>query len=273
MVWRRLTILGSFTLLMFLFWHTPYMMPLKVFVVYLHEISHAIGAVVTGGDVLSIAIHWDESGYTETTGGNFLAIATSGYIGSILIGSIMLHAGLSGRGGRFVSIPLGIVLLIFTLLVPQTLALPVFITGIFWGLFILLSGLWIEKINRAVLFFMGGLTSLYSLYDLGDFFRGQIEYTDAGIIANYYSNDPQTMIFMSYSIGVFISAVSVWILYRVVLHALHTEKPAPPPEEVAAPGMSPEDELLLKMELVEKLSPEMLQALSAMSKPQEPPPS
>ncbi len=257
--------LAGLTATLLLFWNTPYLMPLKVFVVYLHEISHSIGAVLTGGEVISIDIHWDESGYTETRGGNFLAIASSGYIGSILIGSIMLHSGVSGRGGRIVSAPLGIILIVFTLFVPQRLALSVFIVGIFWGLLILLSGLWYYKANRVTLFFMGGLTSLYSLYDLGDFFRGQIEYTDAGILAGYYTSEPQTMQILAYAIGIFISAVSVWLLYRVLIHALHTVHPDTAAQNETNPGgMDPQEELLLKMQLVEKLSPEMLQVLGRL---------
>ena len=172
-IWR-IALLAGFTLLLVFLWDFPELRPLKVFVVYLHEISHGIGALITGGEVEAIFVSWDESGFTKTRGGNFLTMASAGYIGSILFGSVMLFSGLKDKMSRFVSIVMGMTMLFFTMAYPEKLEILIMVSGIAWGALFIICGVILHNINRYVLFFMGGLTSLYGFYDLGDFFRGNI---------------------------------------------------------------------------------------------------
>jgi hypothetical protein len=121
-----------------------------------------------------------------------------------------------------------------------------------------------SKANRLLLFFCGGLTSLYAIYDLGDFFRGDITETDAGIISKYYFQNSETQIWSSYLIGILISILSIWIMYRIIIHAFHVSQNIKnqenlPIPEIPQPGA--EDEMLLKMQLLESMTPETMQFL------------
>ena len=215
------------------FWEEPYLLPLKVFVVYLHELSHAIAALLTGGEITAIAVNWDQSGYMISRGGNFLVTAIAGYLGSILWGALMLNASLRGRWGSTVSVLVAIVLLVFTLWPEKNNLtfiekLPKYFSGLFWGGLLTFTGLMAPRVNRLLLFFMGGLTSLYSLYDLNDFFNGEIMKTDAGILAYYLLGDSALTRPLAYAIALAISLLAIWLLYRMISRAL-----MPPAAEVA----------------------------------------
>lgn len=73
-------------LLVVIFWGSPLLLPLKVTVVLFHELSHAIAAWVTGGQVLRIGLGTDQSGVTLTRGGSVFLIENAGYLGSMLWG-------------------------------------------------------------------------------------------------------------------------------------------------------------------------------------------
>ena len=51
-------------------WNTPFIKPLKLFVVFLHEGSHALATVATGGKVVDIQIFLTEGGMARSLGGS-----------------------------------------------------------------------------------------------------------------------------------------------------------------------------------------------------------
>lgn len=71
-----------------LLWETPVVYPIKLFTVLIHEISHGIMAILTGGSVTAIHFAFDLSGITTTKGGNTILIASAGYLGSLIIGAL-----------------------------------------------------------------------------------------------------------------------------------------------------------------------------------------
>lgn len=203
------------------FWQQPYMLFVKVVVVYLHEISHGIGALITGGRIIEMAVQWDESGFTKTQGGSFIVIASFGYLGSILWGSSMLYSSLTGKLTRFLSMLIGIVLISATFFFVRDSHSSFYFLALAWGLLLLFTPVLFPKLTRLLLFFLGGLTSMYAVYDLGDFFRGDILQTDAGIITTHYLGYGNAAVIGAYAIGISISMVSVWLVYLIILYSLH----------------------------------------------------
>jgi len=88
---EQITILIIFIASLIL-WDTPVIYPIKLFVVILHELSHAIMGLATGGKITAMSVGLDLSGKCQIEGGNQIAIASVGYLGS-LIGEYlyMLH--------------------------------------------------------------------------------------------------------------------------------------------------------------------------------------
>jgi len=67
--------------------------PITLLVTFLHEFGHALGALITGGEVVSVQINSDGSGMTMTRGGSRAIILMGGYIGSALLGNLLFFLG------------------------------------------------------------------------------------------------------------------------------------------------------------------------------------
>lgn len=87
--WGFLLLCGIFLGLAFL-WNTVWVYPLKLFVVLLHETSHGLAAILTGGRIEEIRVFAEEGGRTVTSGGNAFVVTSAGYLGSMLFGVAIL---------------------------------------------------------------------------------------------------------------------------------------------------------------------------------------
>jgi hypothetical protein len=95
---RRLILPLALAGVSLLLWDTFVVYPFRVFVVFLHEISHGLAAVATGGSIVSIGLSFDEGGVCLTRGGSSFIILNAGYLGSLLWGALFLLLG--GRRAR-----------------------------------------------------------------------------------------------------------------------------------------------------------------------------
>jgi len=111
-------------------WFLPYgnwiVYPIRLFVTFIHESSHALVAVLTGGAVQSLTISADASGLTYSAPSGFIgALLTSsaGYIGTTVFGVVMLYLIRKNFSPNKILTALGIfvgaMLLIFTVVSPM----------------------------------------------------------------------------------------------------------------------------------------------------------
>ena len=68
--------------------------PVIWLVAFLHETGHALGALVSGGEVVSLQINADGSGVTTSRGGSVALILAGGYIGSAFLGNLLFYIGI-----------------------------------------------------------------------------------------------------------------------------------------------------------------------------------
>ncbi|MDT8340622.1 MAG: M50 family metallopeptidase [Longimicrobiales bacterium] len=90
---RQLRLGGAFLLyfaLLWYFWYTPVVYPLKIFVVLLHEASHALAIWATGGEVVSITLNPMQGGATWGRGGIPFVTLSAGYLGSLGLGALLV---------------------------------------------------------------------------------------------------------------------------------------------------------------------------------------
>ena len=106
--WRLILMVIAIILL----WNTPVLIPLKILIVFFHELSHGVAALVTGGRIESISISPQQGGVTITRGGNLFLITSAGYIGSLLIGVLLFLVAVKNRVDRAVMFGLGAMLLV-----------------------------------------------------------------------------------------------------------------------------------------------------------------
>jgi hypothetical protein len=107
-------LLVAFMAALFL-WNLPYggflLYPFKLLATWMHELSHALVMLVSGAGVSHLEIFRDTSGraYPEWVTGRFAAaaIASAGYLGTSLVGALLLVVSHTVRGARRVLYGLG----------------------------------------------------------------------------------------------------------------------------------------------------------------------
>jgi hypothetical protein len=177
---RRLLLFLLIAVASMFFWLTPALYPLKIFVVFIHETSHALATVLTGGRVVSMVVTPWESGYVQHIGGAPLLVASAGYVGSALFGGLMLF--LSGRESWATTI-FAVLALLFGMV---TVWFVRNAFGIVFGLGTAV-GCGILAWKRFpgahyIIDVLAVMSSLYALYDLSDFLLVGAR-TDAVILA------------------------------------------------------------------------------------------
>ncbi|MEO0930928.1 MAG: M50 family metallopeptidase [Pseudomonadota bacterium] len=100
------------TALVFALWQTPVVDPLKILIVFFHELSHAIATILTGGEVISLSVSANQGGVVWSRGGNRFLTLTAGYLGSLLIGVALLLAATRSKADRGVMAACGVVMLV-----------------------------------------------------------------------------------------------------------------------------------------------------------------
>ncbi len=176
----------ALTTLVYLLWNTDFVMPLKVLVVFLHELSHALATWLTGGEVMAMSIDADQGGEMIGRGGNRFVISSAGYLGSLMIGMAIFLVAVRTNADRAVMAIFGVTMLMITALYFRQVFSILF--GSIGGLAMLASA-W--KLGRPVndLFLrVIGLTSL--LYVPHDIFSDTIARSgmrsDARILAETF---------------------------------------------------------------------------------------
>ncbi len=103
-----------------LMWYVPgleYLVyPFKLFDTTIHEGCHAIVTILTGGVVRYINIHPDGSGVTMSGGGDTALITMAGYLGTAIIGAVVLQLIRRKGGGAIACLVFGCAMLGITLL-------------------------------------------------------------------------------------------------------------------------------------------------------------
>lgn len=106
--------------------------PFNLFVTYLHESSHGLAAILTGGSLVRFSMEFDTSGVAYTAGGIRIIIISAGYLGSTIWGSLLLMAAFRKGFEKIVLNSLSIFFLFFTLLFARNLVS--FSSGLFFAL-------------------------------------------------------------------------------------------------------------------------------------------
>jgi len=106
--WTGFALLAVIYLGLAFLWNSVWVYPLKLFVVLLHESSHGLAALATGGRIVEIRVFPQEAGLTVTTGGNAFLITSAGYVGSMLFGATILLVATRTRLSQWLALLLGV---------------------------------------------------------------------------------------------------------------------------------------------------------------------
>src|SRR5262245_20801466 len=166
---RKLRFVAGFTLFfaaLWFLWETPVVYPLKIFVVLLHEVSHAMMSVATGGSIDQITLDPMQGGACHCPGGNAFLTLSAGYLGSLLWGGLMLSAARTTRvKSEWVNGLIGALVIGLTVLYVRNGFGIAF--GILFGLgMIFVSQKLGDAVNRPLLLTLGLTSALYAILDI-----------------------------------------------------------------------------------------------------------
>ena len=208
---RRLLVPLLLALLVYAFWSTVAVWPLRLFVVLLHEVSHGLAAVLTGGRIVSIELSPREGGLCTTAGGWPFVISSAGYLGSALFGAFFLLLGMRGRprAHRVATGVLGAALLLLTLVWVRSAF--GFVYGLAAGVLLLGVARWLpEGASSFVLRLLGVTSLLYAPWDItSDLILRSVPASDAATLARMTG-------IPALAWGILWLAASVWIAWRAV---------------------------------------------------------
>ncbi len=163
---RFLVGFAVFFTVLWLLWNTPFVYPLKIFVVLLHEVSHGIAAIATGGSIQRITLDPMQGGACYCPGGNAFLTLSAGYLGSLLWGGLLISVARTNRiRPEWVNALIGVLVVGLTLLYVRNGF--GFAFGIAFGLAMLMvsrkTGV---AVNRTLLLTLGLTSALYAILDI-----------------------------------------------------------------------------------------------------------
>jgi len=177
--------------LIFALWQTPVVIPLKILTVFLHELSHALTTLLTGGRVISLTIDPQQGGEVISQGGNRFLTLSAGYFGSLLIGVVLFTIAVRTTWDRAVLGLLGALILVVTLLYVRTLFALGF--GVATGALMLAAARYLGHGANDLALRVIGLTSMISVpYDIfSDTISRAYLQSDAWMLADEFGGPTQ----------------------------------------------------------------------------------
>ncbi|CAK7227181.1 hypothetical protein SCUCBS95973_006456 [Sporothrix curviconia] len=190
-----LGVMAGYVVIIALLWNIPYikyiLWPFKMLVIAFHEFGHAIMAVCTGGKVISITLDPNEGGVTQMKGGKAAITLPAGYLGSSLIGALLILCGFDIVASKIASFVLGACFLL-TLWWGKRDWLTI---GTVLAAIGLIVACWFIKHAEALRFvvlFIGVMSSLYSVWDIcDDLILRKVNESDASVFAQRYGGSSQ----------------------------------------------------------------------------------
>jgi hypothetical protein len=168
---RKITFLvgfaAYFSAIWFL-WDTPAVYPLKIFVVLLHEISHAMVAVATGGTIDRIVLDPNQGGACYCPGGNAFLTLSAGYLGSLAWGGLLVSAGQTKRlNSRWVTGAVGLFVVGLTIAYVRPALGFGFWFGLAFGSVLAIGAFRLSAaVNQGILLTLGLTSCLYAILDI-----------------------------------------------------------------------------------------------------------
>jgi hypothetical protein len=212
-------------------WDTAIVYPLKVFVVLLHEISHALAAIATGGSVERIVLDANQGGAAYTVGGSPFITLSAGYLGSLFWGVLFVMLGFSRLlRPRWIIGAVGVfVVLVSVFVVRNPFGL---LFGITFGSALVASAQYLsQRTNRILLLVLGLTSTLYAILDIkSDIISRPNLRSDAAMLAEMTGIPTIVWGFLWIAIALLVSGWLLrWVARRMDDSQFESDVPKPSP--------------------------------------------
>jgi len=167
----RLVVLGILVLAGLWFWSAPWLAPLRLLVVLVHETGHALATLVFGGEVERIVVGADEAGQglSSLPAGWLpqIAVYSAGYVGSAISGALQLVLAFRFRLHRPVLYAMGVWVTAMGVIYAGNAFTLAYCLGM-GAVLLVLARLLPAGAVRALVTVLAVFTGLYALFDLRD---------------------------------------------------------------------------------------------------------
>lgn len=202
----------SFIIYMF-FWENILLTPLRIFLTAIHEAFHGIATILTGGNIYKMSLN-HLSGVLVSSGGIYPLISISGYLGSALLGSLLISSNKKSIYLITISI---IVFLISLFYIDKYFSYEFILLNIM--IFILFFLIFKKFYLKEISLFLGTLLAMESIQDIRMYLFVAPEKTDSGLLAHYIGLD-----ILALPISIFLFIVSIIIWFKIGLKRVLNEK-------------------------------------------------
>lgn len=195
------------------FWENILLTPLRIFLTAIHESFHGIVTVLTGGNIYKMSLN-HFSGVLTSAGGIYPLISISGYLGSALLGSLLISSNHKSLYLILISI---IVFFISLIYIDSYFSYEFVFLNVM--IFILFVFIYKALYLREIALFLGTLLAFESIQDIKMYLFIAPGKTDSGLLAHYIGLDILTL-----PISIFMFIVSLLIWYKIGLKRILNEK-------------------------------------------------
>ncbi len=157
-------ILSIVLLITILFWNSVAIFPIKLLVIFFHEISHALAVIFTGGNVLSFDIFLNLSGGVVSENGNEFFIASAGYLGSLIFG-LLIFISPNGKFRLIIPTIISALIILFTANFLKDGITIAYLFG-FAVLFFVSPKYFNKQLNNWLMKIIGLIASIYIVLDI-----------------------------------------------------------------------------------------------------------
>jgi hypothetical protein len=187
--WRHWLELLGIALALIVLWQVPWLgwlaYPFRLFGTFVHELSHGLAAIATGGHFQRFSVQPDLSGLAWSAGGIRVIVSSAGYIGSAIFGGVLVALHARGLSARVLLLGMGVVFGVLCVLFVRNLfgvagALVLTAALLFAGL--KFSEAWRDGLLKvlALQLILDGYNSLFTVLQLS---RAGESQTDAAAMA------------------------------------------------------------------------------------------
>jgi hypothetical protein len=224
--------MGLATIVVITLWWTPLLFPFRMMTTTVHELSHAITVILTGGTVQGFDVNVNGSGVVYFAGGFSLLVYSAGYLGSTIFGGVMLLVAKNAKGRRnallFMAIGIVVVLLVAGLLraIRNGNPFDIIIFRDFWALAIvimLVGLLWLvafkapDVVSAFICYTLALLSVLYALFDLLNVFTSSFNTWGGFNDARGLESATHIPAFIWAGVWCAVAGVILWQFFRAAL--------------------------------------------------------
>lgn len=159
--WQLLAIV----VVVFALWRFDVLLPLKILIVFLHEASHAFAALITGGSVEELSLDTRQGGHVVSRGGSVFWIVSAGYLGSLLLGSLLFLLALRTEFDRLAVAVLGFTMIVLVVLYIRDFFPILFCLGM-GATFLAVARYLDHRVSDLILRVIGLTSMIYVPYDI-----------------------------------------------------------------------------------------------------------